>query len=210
MMRRTTSGITRIISRIMEENKLSFFVHPSAEVQTSKIGAGTKIWQFVVVLEGAEIGSNCNINAHCLLEDGAKLGDNSTLKSGVYLWKGIEIGKNVFVGPNVTFINDVRPKNKQYIKHPKTIIEDDVSLGANTCVGAGIKVGKGAMTGMGAVITKDVPPYALVYGNPATVKGWVDEKGESMTLISENRFKKNNGEFVQLDENNNLISWNGI
>jgi UDP-2-acetamido-3-amino-2,3-dideoxy-glucuronate N-acetyltransferase len=191
----------------MKENKYSsFFVHPSSDVQSKQIGKGTKIWQYVVIMPGAIIGENCNINAHCLIEDDAKIGDYTTLKSGIYIWKGVQIGRNVFVGPNVTFVNDTRPRNKKYIIHPITRIEDDVSIGANTCVGAGITIGKGAMSGMGAVLTKDVPPYSLVYGNPATVKGWIDENGEAMTLISQGKFRKKDGSFVQLDENNNLIS----
>jgi UDP-2-acetamido-3-amino-2,3-dideoxy-glucuronate N-acetyltransferase len=186
------------------------FIHESADVQTNYVGAGTKIWQFVVVLNGARIGQYCNINAHCLLEGNTVIGDNTTLKSGVYVWNGLRIGNNVFVGPNVTFVNDQRPKNKRYITHPLTIIEDDVSIGANSCIGAGLTIGKGAMTGMGAVVTKDVPPYALVYGNPAVIKGWVDEDGEPMSLLEKGKFRKSDGGIVTLDEQNNLISFNGI
>jgi acetyltransferase-like isoleucine patch superfamily enzyme len=192
------------------KNEHAAFIHDSADVQTDDIGEGTRIWQFVVVLSGAKIGEYCNINAHCLLEGDTVIGDNTTLKSGVYVWNGLRIGSNVFVGPNVTFVNDQRPKNKRYITHPLTIIEDDVSIGANSCIGAGLTVGKGAMTGMGAVVTKDVPPYALVFGNPAAIRGWVDENGEPMTLLGNGKFQKSDGAIVTLDEQNNLISFDGI
>src|SRR5512147_45813 len=91
-----------------------FFIHPSADVQSNHIGDSTRIWQYVVVLPKAVIGSNCNINAHVFIENDVKVGNNCTIKSGVYLWDGIEIADDVFIGPNVTFTNDKFPKSKIY------------------------------------------------------------------------------------------------
>ena len=90
------------------------FIHPLADVKTIKIGEGTYIWQFAVVLDRAEIGKNCNINCHCFIENDVIIGDNVTVKSGVYLWDGLRIGDNVFIGPNATFINDKNPRSKKY------------------------------------------------------------------------------------------------
>lgn len=144
-------------------------IHHSSDVQSTSIGAGTTIWQYVVVLPNAVIGADCNINAHCFIENGVVLGDHVTIKCGVYLWDGVTIGNNVFVGPNVTFTNNKFPRSKQDLAvHPKTIIEDGASLGAGSVILCGITIGKNAMIGAGSVVTKDVPANQLWVGNPAT------------------------------------------
>lgn len=144
------------------------FIHPLADVKTSKIGEGTYIWQFAVILTDAEIGSNCNINCHCFIENDVIIGDNVTVKSGVYLWDGLRIGHNVFIGPNATFINDKKPRSKQYPdKFMETVIEDGASIGAGSIIMGGIKIGENAMIGAGSLVTKNVPANQLWYGNPA-------------------------------------------
>jgi UDP-2-acetamido-3-amino-2,3-dideoxy-glucuronate N-acetyltransferase len=143
-------------------------IHPSSDVQSTSIGEGTTIWQYVVVLPRAVIGSNCNINAHCFIENDVIVGDNVTLKCGVFLWDGITVGNNVFIGPNVSFINDKYPRSKQHpAPYEKTVIEDGASLGAGSVILCGIKVGRNAMIGAGSVVTRDVPANQLWAGNPA-------------------------------------------
>ncbi len=154
------------------------YIHQLADVKTKNIDDGTKIWQFVVVLESAKIGRNCNICAHCFIENDVVIGNNVTIKNGVQLWDGVRIEDNVFVGPNVTFTNDLMPRSKQYPdKFLKTVVKIGASIGANATIVAGITIGKWAMIGAGSVVTKDVPDYALIYGNPSKVKGYVCECG---------------------------------
>ncbi|MBQ4440285.1 MAG: N-acetyltransferase [Kiritimatiellae bacterium] len=147
---------------------MSVFIHQTADVQSDSVGEGTRIWQFAIILNGAQIGKNCNICANAFIENDVVLGDCVTVKCGVQLWDGIRIGNNVFIGPNATFCNDKHPKsgNKNF-KRLATIVEDDVSIGANATILPGITLGKGAVIGAGAVVTKNVSPNATVVGNPA-------------------------------------------
>lgn len=144
-------------------------IHPKADVQTASIGEGTTVWQFVVVLANARIGSNCNICAHSLIENDVIVGDRVTVKSGVYLWDGMRVGNDVHLGPNATFSNDRYPRSKREFKYPLTVIEDGASIGANATVLPGVKIGRGAMIGAGAVVTKDIPEFSVAIGNPAVV-----------------------------------------
>jgi acetyltransferase-like isoleucine patch superfamily enzyme len=155
-------------------------IHQSADVQSKNIGGGTTIWQFAVVLSGATIGNNCNINCHTFIENDVVIGNNVTVKSGTYIWDNIRIEDDVFIGPNVIFTNDRRPRSKQRVDYPRTTIKKGASLGANTTILAGVTIGRYAMTGIASVVTRDVPDYALVYGNPARIKGWVDETGNKL------------------------------
>lgn len=153
----------------------SVFIHPTADVQSKQLGANSRVWQYSVILEGANIGQEAHICSHCLIEDGVKIGDRATIKSGVQVCRGITIGDDVFVGPNVTFVNDLYPKSKQQLGEPvKTVIEDGVSIGGGAALLAGITIGKGAMVAAGAVVTKSVPAHTIVKGNPARVSGYVD------------------------------------
>lgn len=160
-------------------------IHPSADVQSKMIGKGTTIWQFVVILPEAVIGSNCNINSNAFVENKVKVGNNVTLKCGVYLWDGIEVEDDVFIGPNATFVNDKYPRSKRLReKTPSTRICKGASIGANATILTGITVGEYAMIGAGSVVTKDVPPYTLVYGNPARIKGKVNKNGSVIGKVS--------------------------
>ena len=143
------------------------FIHPLADVKTVKIGEGTYIWQFVVVLDRAEIGDNCNINCHCFIENDVIIGNNVTVKSGVYLWDGITIEDNVQIGPNVTFTNDKYPRAKTQFVLQETFIKKGASIGAACTILGGLTIGENAMIGAGSVLTKNVPANQLWYGNPA-------------------------------------------
>lgn len=146
------------------------YIHPLADVANSSIGDGTKIWQFVVILKGARIGAECNICAQSLIEGDVIIGNNVTVKSGVQLWDGTRIGNNVFIGPNVTFTNDLFPRSKVYPEHFTGItVNDYASIGANATILPGVTIGEHAMVGAGSVVTKDVPPKAVVVGNPAKI-----------------------------------------
>ena len=143
-------------------------IHPTADVQTSNIGDDTLIWQYAVILKGATIGSNCNINCHTFIENDVTIGNNVTVKSGIYLWNGISVGNDVFLGPNVTFTNDKYPRSKQYPESFQRItIEDGASVGAGAIILGGVTIGKKAMVGAGSVVTKDIPAEELWMGNPA-------------------------------------------
>ncbi|WP_405118512.1 acyltransferase [Pseudomonas leptonychotis] len=151
-------------------------IHPSADVQSQSIGEGTSVWQYVVILQRARIGRDCNINAHCFIENDVVLGDRVTVKCGVYLWDGLRIADDVFIGPNATFTNDRLPRSKHYPdSFAETVIEQGASIGAAAVILPGLTIGSGAMVGAGAVVTRDVPPRALVVGNPARIVRYLDE-----------------------------------
>ncbi|MBA6420849.1 acyltransferase [Pseudomonas sp. 5Ae-yellow] len=150
------------------------FIHPLSDVASSSIGEGTKVWQFVVILSGAQIGKDCNICAQTLIESDVIMGDRVTLKSGVQLWDGTRIEDGVFIGPNVTFTNDLFPRSKKYPDQFSGItVKQNASIGANATLLPGITIGEYAMVGAGAVVTQDVPAGAVVAGNPAKVIRYV-------------------------------------
>jgi UDP-2-acetamido-3-amino-2,3-dideoxy-glucuronate N-acetyltransferase len=144
-----------------------------AIVDTPHVGAGTRIWEFVHVLRGARIGRNCNLNSHVFVENDVQIGDEVTVKCGVYLWDGVRLEDRVFVGPNVTFTNDRRPRSRRRVTSCVTTVREGASLGAAAVIGPGVTIGRYAMVGMGAIVTRDVPDHALVYGNPLRRRGWV-------------------------------------
>lgn len=141
-------------------------IHALADCQI-EVPESTTIWQYSVVLKGAEIGENCNVNAHCFVESGVKIGDNVTLKCGVYLWDGTIVEDNVFIGPNATFCNDHYPRSKKTVAHKTLRICRGASIGARAVILDGITIGENAMVGAGSVVTKDIPAGELWYGNPA-------------------------------------------
>lgn len=151
------------------------FTHPLSDVQSDKIGVNTKVWQFSVILPGANIGESCNICAHTFIENEVLIGNNVTIKCGVYLWDGITIEDNVFIGPNATFTNDKHPRSKSYPdEYLKTIIKKNSSIGANATILPGITIGENSLIGAGAVVTQNVPAHAIVVGNPAKIVKYRD------------------------------------
>lgn len=151
---------------------MSYFKHDQALVESDKIGAGTRIWAFAHVLPGAQIGADCNICDHCFIENDVVVGDRSTIKCGVQLWNGVRIGDDVFIGPNATFTNDRFPRSKHYPeKFLRTEVRRGASIGANATI-LPVNIGENAMVAAGAVVTHDVPPNAIVAGNPAHIVGY--------------------------------------
>ena len=152
---------------------MSIFLHPTADVQSATIGEGTNIWQFCVVLPNAIIGNNCNICSHCFIENDVNIGERVTVKCGVQLWDGIHIEDDVFIGPNVTFTNDLWPKSKQHPKQfLKTIVKHGASIGAGATILPGLTIGANSMVAAGAVVTQDIPVNAIVKGIPAKITGY--------------------------------------
>ena len=154
---------------------MDYFVHPNALCESDAIGAGTRVWAFAHVLPGARIGSDCNICDGVFVEGDAVIGDRTTIKCGVQVWDGVRLGNDVFVGPNATFSNDMFPRSrKRPERYVETVVEDGASIGANATLLPGVRIGRGAMIGAGAVITRSVPPNAIVVGNPARIVGYTD------------------------------------
>lgn len=162
-------------------------VAPFAVVEEAVVGSGTKLWRFCHVRKGARIGSNCIIGNSVYVDAGAVIGNGCKLQNNSNVYHGVTIGNNVFVGPNVSFTNDLRPRagewNDERLGY--TLVEDGVSIGANSVIVCGNKnnprvLAKNCMVGAGSVVAGSVPPHALYYGNPATLRGWVCECGEKL------------------------------
>lgn len=146
------------------------FIHPQALLESTRVGAGTRIWAFAHVLPGATIGRDCNICDHVFIENDVVVGDEVTVKCGVQLWDGMRLEDRVFIGPNVTFTNDPFPRSRRPRgEQPKTVVKHGASIGSNATILPGLTIGRDAMVGAGAVVTRSVPPNAVVIGNPARI-----------------------------------------
>ena len=169
-----------------------------SDIQTNRIGDNTRIWQFCVILPEAEIGANCNICSHVFIENNVKIGNNVTIKSGVQLWDGIIIEDDVFLGPNVTFTNELVPRSRVVDKSnfKTTIIKKGASVSANTTILPVVVVGEYAFIGAGSVINKNVPNNTLWYGIPAVHQGFITISG---VLLDMNK-KDKDGNVQDLDE----------
>lgn len=151
------------------------FFHPRSLVDDgAHVGAGTRVWAFAHIVSGAQIGEECNLCDHTFFEGRVIVGNRVTVKCGVYLWDGIIVEDDVFIGPCAAFTNDLRPRSRQYpAEYPKTILQRGCSIGANATVLPGITIGPWSMVAAGAIVTRDVPAYALVVGNPARFRNWI-------------------------------------
>jgi UDP-2-acetamido-3-amino-2,3-dideoxy-glucuronate N-acetyltransferase len=174
------------LARLAMSSPSSVFVHRLALCESDEVGAGTQIWAFAHVMKGAVIGRDCNIGDHAFIETGARIGDRVTLKNQAMVWDGVEIGDDVFVGPGVSFTNDVFPRSR---RQPLRQVDSDyrakagwlvptrvgkgATLGARCVILPGAHIGAYAMVAAGAVVTRDVPPHALVAGVSANRMGWV-------------------------------------
>ncbi len=160
------------------------FVHESSYIDDDvEIGEGTKIWHFCHVQKGARIGKNGSLGQNVNISNNVRIGDGCKLQNNVSLYEGVELENHVFCGPSCVFTNDLTPRAK-YPKgragYLKTIVREGASIGANATIVCGHTVGRWALIGSGAVVTKDVPDYALMLGVPAEQKGWVCECGKRL------------------------------
>ncbi|HEX6346018.1 acyltransferase [Umezawaea sp.] len=158
-------------------------VHPAGLCESEDVGDGTRVWAFAHVLPGARIGRDCNVCDGAFVEGGAVLGDRVTVKNGTLVFDGVVCEDEVFLGPNVLFTNDLRPRaaiRRTGDALLSTTVRRGASLGAGTVVVCGIEIGGYAFAAAGSVITEDVPAHAFVAGNPARRKGWVCACGERL------------------------------
>jgi UDP-2-acetamido-3-amino-2,3-dideoxy-glucuronate N-acetyltransferase len=161
-----------------------YFVHESSYIdEGSRIGPGTKIWHFTHVMGGATIGKGCNIGQNVVISPEVVIGDNVKIQNNVSVYTGVVLEDDVFCGPSMVFTNVVNPRSHVPRKHEflKTIVRRGASIGANSTVVCGHTIGCYAFVGAGAVVTHDVPDYALVVGNPARIAGWMCECGAKLT-----------------------------
>lgn len=165
-------GCITILSDTMSNE---VFVHDKALVEPgARIGAGTRVWAFVHILPGAVIGQDCNVCDHVFIENDVVIGDRVTIKCGIYIWDGVQIEDDVHLGPNVVFTNVMYPRSKRYpAAFARTIVRAWASIGANATVLPGVTIGTWAMIGAGTVVTKDVPDFAIVVGNPGRHVGYM-------------------------------------
>lgn len=160
------------------------FVHAQGLCESTMVGEGTRVWAFAHVLPKARIGRDCNICDHVFVENDVVVGDRVTVKCGVQLWDGVVIEDDVFIGPNVSFTNDAFPRSKQYPEQfAKTTVRKGASVGAGAVLLPGVTIGQHAMVGAGAVVTQDVPPNAIVIGNPARISGYVETRAKPPALM---------------------------
>ncbi len=170
---------------------MAYFKHQNALVADgARIGDGTRVWAFCNIQAGAVIGSNCNICDCCFIEGKAVLGNDITIKNGVSVYDGITLEDGVFVGPNVTFVNDRYPKSRHAgWEMESTRVKKGASLGGNATILCSITIGEGALVGAGAVVVKDVAPYTIVVGNPARKVGQVGPDGKAVKAAWKSREK---------------------
>jgi len=162
---------------------INFFVHPSAICESPNVGKDTRIWAFSHVLKDVVIGEDCNICEHVFIESGVSIGNRVTIKNGISLWDGVTIEDDVFLGPYCVFTNDLFPRSKAHLaQYEKTLVKQGASIGANATILCGITIGRYAMVGAGSVVTKSVPDFALVVGNPARFRYWVGKSGEKLNF----------------------------
>jgi len=154
-----------------------YFVHASGICESPNIGRGTKIWAFAHVLPNAVIGEDCNICDSVFIENNVTIGNRVTIKCGVQIWDGIVLEDDVFIGPNATFTNDIFPRSKLHLgEYPETRVCKGASIGANATILPGLTIGRNAMVGAGAVVTRSVPPNAIVVGNPGRISGYAETR----------------------------------
>jgi UDP-2-acetamido-3-amino-2,3-dideoxy-glucuronate N-acetyltransferase len=160
-----------------------YFVHESSYVdEGAEIGDDTKVWHFCHILSGAKIGKNCSLGQNVNVGSRAVIGDGVKIQNNVSVYNDVIIEDDVFCGPSCVFTNVINPRAFVERKHEykKTIVKKGASIGANATIVCGVTIGEYALVGAGSVVTKDVPAYALVYGNPARVYGSVDQDGEKV------------------------------
>ena len=187
--------------------KKDYFVHDSSYVdEPCIIGTGTKIWHFSHIMKDCEIGQNCNIGQNVVISPSVKLGNNVKIQNNVSVYTGVICEDDVFLGPSMVFTNVINPRSGviRRDEYMKTIVKKGASIGANATIVCGNDIGRYAFIGAGAVLTKEVPDYALMVGNPAKQIGWMSEFGERLDFDNLGIAKcKNTG--VKYKLSNNLV-----
>ncbi|MGH9900476.1 MAG: acyltransferase [Pyrinomonadaceae bacterium] len=166
-----------------------YFMHESSYVDDgAEVGAGTKIWHFTHVMPRARIGRDCNIGQNVSIAPDVTIGDNVKIQNNVSVYTGVRIEDDVFLGPSMVFTNVVNPRSHVSRKdeYRKTLVRRGASIGANATVVCGATLGQYSFVGAGSVVTRDVPDYAMVYGNPARVRGWMCQCGLKLSWTSKN------------------------
>ena len=169
-------------------NKANFFIHESSYIDENvTIGEGTKIWHFCHVLSQTNIGKNCSFGQNCVIGPKVNIGNNVKVQNNVSIYEGVEIEDDVFLGPSMVFTNVINPRAfiQRKDEFKKTILKKGCSIGANATIVCGVTIGRYALIGAGAVVTKDVPDFALMVGVPARQIGWVDKAGNRMEFDEE-------------------------
>ena len=193
------------IAEFITDMKENYFAHPTAVIDEGcAIGSGVKIWHFSHIMPGSVIGDNCNIGQNVFVSSGVTLGNNVKVQNNVSLYEGVTCEDDVFLGPSMVFTNVVNPRSAIVRKHEykKTIVKKGASIGANATIVCGNNIGEYSFIGAGAVVTKEVPPYALVIGNPARQTGWVSEYGIQLKFDAEgNAVCRESGEKYILKDN---------
>lgn len=172
----------------MSEEK-SFFAHPTAVIDEGcEIGAGTKIWHFSHIMTGCKIGENCNLGQNVVISPKVILGRNVKVQNNVSIYTGVICEDDVFLGPSAVFTNVINPRSavNRRDQYRQTIVKKGATIGANATIVCGHNIGEYAFIGAGAVVTKEVPAYALVVGNPAKQTGWMSESGHKLNFDSTN------------------------
>jgi len=171
-----------------------YFVHRNALCETDDIGKKTRIWAFCHIMKDVSIGEDCNFGDGSFVESGVKIGNRVTVKNGVSIWNGVEIEDDVFLGPNCVLTNDLFPRSKVYHgENIRTYIRKGASIGANATIICGIELGRYCMVAAGAVVTRDVPDFALVAGVPSKVIGYVAVTGEKLDFSLNDTAKDREG-----------------
>ncbi len=162
-----------------------YYAHPTAVVEEgAEIGEGTRIWHFAHVRRGAKVGRNCNVGKDVYIDAGAILGDEVKIQNFVSVYRGVSVGSRAFLGPSATLTNDLYPRSfSSSWELVPTVIEEGASVGANATIVCGVRIGRYAMVGAGSVVTRDVPPHGLVYGNPARLRGFVCYCGRKLRRV---------------------------
>jgi len=166
-----------------------YFVHESSYVdEGAEIGAGTKIWHFSHIMSRTQIGERCNIGQNVLVASDVKIGSNVKIQNNVSLYTGVTIEDDVFLGPSMVFTNVMNPRSHVNRKdeYQTTLVRRGASIGANATIVCGTTIGQYAFIGAGSVVTRDVPDFALLHGNPARVRGWMCQCGIKLSFVSEN------------------------
>jgi len=166
---------------------MNYFAHSTAVIDEGcRIGDGTKIWHFSHIMPGCEIGNNCNIGQNVVVSPKVVLGNNVRVQNNVSIYEGVICEDDVFLGPSMVFTNVFNPRSAVSRKHEfmKTLVKKGASIGANATIVCGNEIGEFAFIGAGAVVTKPVPAFALVVGNPAKHSGWMSEFGHKLKFDS--------------------------